>query len=155
MPDRSPSRCRLCILVAALFAATGGVAPAGRAQQVSGSIGASLTILAPIAAQQPHVTGFDVRRDGVVRIEATLARSAAAERGETGGVTMSRLVRARISSFAAASTEDASPLASRLFSRGAERLLYVAKLTHLSRALDARDAEPVELRVEYLVVPGT
>jgi len=81
MPDRSPSRCRLCILVAALFAATGGVAPAGWAQQVSGSIGASLTILAPIAAQQPRVTGFDVRRDGVVRIEATLARSAAAERG--------------------------------------------------------------------------
>jgi|SRR4051794_26846144 hypothetical protein len=151
MPDRSPPRRRLSILIAASIAVTGGAASLARAQQVTGSIGTSLTILAPIAAQ-PRVTGFELGRDGVVRIEGTVPDLAGAQRGGSAAGGMSELVLARVSSSAVAFTADAQPPASLGASGGEQRLLHVVKLRRAARALDT---QRVELRVEYVIFAGT
>src|SRR4051812_43616109 len=64
---------RFRILAAAFITATGGVASVGGAQQLAGSIGASLVILDPRAAPQPRIAAVDLGRDGAARIETTLA----------------------------------------------------------------------------------
>jgi hypothetical protein len=151
MPDRSPSRRRLSILVAASISATGGAASLARAQQTTGSIGASLTILAPIAAQ-PRVIGFDLGRDGIVRIVATVPEPAGAQHVGVGAGGMSELVMARVSSAAVAFTTEAQPPAFPAASGGDQRLLHVVKLRRVPRALDT---QRVELRVEYVIVAGT
>lgn len=151
MPDRSPSLRRLCILAAALIAATGGGASVGRTQQVAGSIGASLTIVASIAAP-PRITGFDLGRDGVVRIEATLPDSHGVRSEEAGSTGAPPLVMVRVSRAGSSFIPDAQPFLSLAPAQGEQHLLHVMKLNRVPRALDTRW---VELRVEYLIVAGT
>jgi hypothetical protein len=151
MPDRSPSLRRLCSLAAAVIAATGGGASVGRTQQVAGSIGASLTILASIGAP-PRITGFHVGRDGAVRIEATLPDSPGVRSEEGGSARAAPLVMVRVSRAGGPFTPDAQPYLSLAPSQGEQHLLHVMKLNRLPRAIDIRSTE---LRVEYLIVAGT
>ena len=138
MSRRSLSACRSWILAAALVSATGGVASVGRTQQVPGSIGASLTILEPIATPGLRVTGFDVGRDGIARIETTVSSS----------VRTSQLVMARIWSSTAGFTPEQQPPMLVAPSSGALRTRY-----RVSIARERRDhGRPTELRVEYLIV---
>jgi hypothetical protein len=124
-----------------LAGATGGVASVGRTQQVAGSIGASITILQPIAGQPVRVTGFSVDRNGVARLETTMPTSA----------RTSQLVMTRVSS----STMDIArePLASTLVpSDTASRMRF---LVNVGRAAEGADQRRLELRVQYLTIAGT
>jgi hypothetical protein len=142
MSRLSPSARRSRILAVVLLAATGGVASVGRTQQVPGSIGASLSILEPAAAAPPRVTGFDVGRDGIARIETILSPSPRA----------SRLVMARISSSATRFTPELQPPTLVTPSSAATRASYRVRVPR-DRPTDR--TRPTELRVEYLIVPGT
>jgi|1185.fasta_scaffold397958_1 hypothetical protein len=141
MSARSPSICRCWVLAAALVVATGGVASVGRTQQLTGSIGASITILQPIAGQPVRVTGFSVDRKGVARLETTMPTSA----------RTSQLVMTRVSS----STMDIArePLASTLVpSDTASRMRL---LVNVGRAPEDADQRRLELRIQYLTIAGT
>ena len=139
MSHRSPSACRSWTLAAALVAATGGAASVGRTQQVIGSIGVSLTIREPIAAPELRVTGFDVDRDGIARIETTLATS----------TRTSQLVMTRLSSPTTAFTPVPQPPMLVAPSRSAARARYLVNVGCEHRTDRAR---PTELRVEFLIV---
>ena len=141
MSDRSPLICRCWVLAGALVVATGGVASVGRTQQLTGSIGASITILQPIAGQPMRVTRFSVDRNGVARLETTIPTSA----------RTSQLVMTRVSS----STTDVArePLTSALVpSDTASRMRF---LVNVGRAPEDTDQRRLELRVQYLTVAGT
>ena len=142
MSHRSPSAYRSWSLAAALVAATGGITSVGRTQQVSGSVGASITILPPITTPQPRVTELDIGRDGSTRIETTLPSSA----------PTSQLVMARISSSATGFTAEPQPATLVLPSSNGARLHHLVKVR---REVRTPAAQPVQLRVEYLIVPGT
>ena len=136
--SRPPSARRSWILAAVWVAATGGVASVGRTQQVSGSIGVSLTILEPVAAPGLRVTRFDVSRDEVARIETTVSSS----------VRTSQLVMTRIWSSSAGFTPEQQPPMLVAPSSDALRARY-----RVSIARERRDhGRPTELRVEYLIV---
>jgi hypothetical protein len=142
MSNRSPSTHRSWILSAALVAATGGAASVGRTQQVSGSIGVSLTILPPIAGPQPRVTEFDIGRDSVTRIGATLPSSA----------LTSQLVMVFVSSSSTEFTPEPQPSTLVPPSSSAVRMLHLVKVKRDRRT---PAAQPMALRVEYLIVAGT
>jgi hypothetical protein len=114
----------------------------GRTQQVSGSIGASLTIPPPAAAPLWRVTELDVARDGIARIETTLPSPAAT----------SQLVMARVSSSTAGFTPEPQPPTLVPPASSGVRLHHVVKVKRDRRAPAPL---PVELRVEYLIVAGT
>jgi hypothetical protein len=141
MSDRSPSICRCWVLAAALVVATGGVASVGRTQQLTASIGASITILQPIAGQPVRVTGFSVDRNGVARLETTIPTSA----------PTSQLVMTRVSSSMTDVARE--PFASALVpSDTASRMRF---LVNVGRAPEDTDQRRLELRVQYLTVAGT
>ena len=142
MSRRSPSTYPRWLLAAALVAATGGVASVGRTQQVSGSIGASLTILPPVAAPQPRVTELDIAPDGVARIETTLPSS----------TSTSQLVTARISSSTIGFAPEPQPATLVPPSSSGARLHHFVKV---KREPGTPGTLPVKLRVEYLIVAGT
>jgi len=141
MSNRSPSICRCRVLAAAMVAATGGVASVGRTQQLAGAIGASITILQPIAGQPVRVTSFSVDRNGVARLETTIPTWA----------RTSQLVMTRVSS----STKDVvrEPSASALVP--ADTALRMRFLVNVGRAPEDTDPRQLELRVQYLTVAGT
>ena len=138
----SPSGRRSSILAVLLLAVTGGVASVGRGQQVTSSIGASLTILEPAGLAPPRVTGFDVGRDGIAHIETMLSPLPRA----------SQLVMARIWSSATPFTPELQPPTLVTPSSAATRVHYRVPVGRDRRTDRAR---PTELRVEYLIVAGT
>ncbi|HEX7978940.1 MAG TPA: hypothetical protein VF461_10080 [Gemmatimonadaceae bacterium] len=138
MPN-SPMICRSGVFVAALIAATGGAASVGRTQQVAGSIGVSLTILEATSTPQPRATGIDLDRDGVARIEMMLPASA----------RTSQLVMARVSSSTTGFTPVPQPPRLIAPPNGTRRVHYLVSLGGDRRA---DRAQPMELRVEYLIV---
>jgi len=142
MSRLSPSARRSRILAVVLLATTGGVASVGRTQQVTGSIGASLTILEPTAAAPPRIAGFDVGRDGIARIETILSPSP----------RVSRLVMARISSSGTPFTPELQPTTLVTPSSAATRVSYRVRVPR-DRPTDR--TRPTELRIEYLIVLGT
>jgi hypothetical protein len=138
MSNLSPPAFRSRILAAALVVATGGAASVGRTQQVTGSIGATLTIIEPVAAPRFLVSGFDVGRDGVARFETTIPLA----------LRTPPLVIARVSSSTDFTPEaPASVLIAP--ASGATRLRYLVRVGRDRRADHTR---PTELRVEYLIV---
>jgi len=141
MPPLAPAARRSWIIAVVLLAATGGAASVGHTQQVTGSIGASLTILEPTVVSPPHVTAFDVR-DGIVRIETTLPTSA----------RTSQLVMSRISSAVTPCTPEVQRPTLVTPSSAATRVRYRVCVLHDRRAAGA---PPAVLRVEYLIVAGT
>ena len=141
MPDRSSSICRYGILAAAIVAATGGIASVGRSQQLSGSIGASLTILAPIAAPPLRVVRFDVGSDGVARLETTLPSAG----------RMSQVVMVRASDVSAGSMSELHPAPLVSSSSGVMRTQYRITIGRGGSDL----SPPTAVRVEYLIVAGT
>lgn len=141
MSRLSPSARRSRILAVVLLGTT-SVASVGRTQQVTGSIGASLTILEPAAAAPPRVTRFDISRDGIARIETILSPSPRA----------SQLVMARISSSGTPFTPELQPPTLVTPSGAATRVSYRVRVPR-DRPTDR--TRPTELRVEYLIVPGT
>jgi len=142
MSHRSPSISRFLLLAAAVIAATGGAASVGRTQQVTGSIGVSLTILAPAAGPQLRVSGFDLGRDGILRLETTLPTSAAT----------SQLVMTRISRSTTGFALEPQPPMLVSPSSTESRMRY---LVNVGRATRTAGARPTEVRVEYLIVAGT
>jgi hypothetical protein len=104
-------------------------------------MGASITILQPMAGQPVRVTGFSVDRNGVARLETTIPTSA----------RTSQLVMTRVSS----STTDVArePLVSALVpSDPASRMRF---LVNVGRAPEDTAQRRLELRVQYLTVAGT
>ena len=142
MSDRSPSIGRSWVLAAALIVATGGAASVGPTQQVTGSIGVSLTILPPVADQPLRVTRVSVSRDGVARFETTAPTSA----------RTSQLLMASVSSSATGFAPEPQPPALVPASRAESRLRYLVNVGHTDRSVEAR---PVEVRVQFLMVAGT
>ena len=102
----------------------------------------ALTILQPIAAPQLRVTEFDIGRDGVARIETTLSSAA----------PTSQLVMARVSSPTTECTPEPQPPTLVPSSSSGARLLHLVKVKRDPRT---PAAQPVELRVEYLIVAGS
>ena len=139
MSNLSPSALRSWILAAAVVVATGGAASVGRTQQVSGSIGATLTILEPVAAPEFLVSRFDVGRDGVARFETTIPLAPRTP----------ALVIARVSSSTTDFTPEAPAPVLIAPTGGATRLHYRVGVGRDRRADPAR---PTKLRVEYLIV---
>ena len=136
MSRRAPTARHFCIAAAAL--ATVGVAPVGRAQ-VTGSIGASLTILEPTAASLPRVTEISLGRDGVVRVETT----ASASPGRSPLVVM------RVATSATGAAGPPLPSMCVAAPSGETRARY-----RLEPGRDDRTERsgPKALRVEYLIV---
>ena len=141
MSPRSLSAYRSWVLAAALVVATGGGAAVGRTQQVAGSIGVALTILEPVATPPLRVTGFDLGRDGLGRIETTLPASA----------QTSLLVMARVASSTTGYAPETQPPTLVAPSSGVTRVRYLVNVGRDRRAGRAREG-PTELRVEYLIV---
>ena len=129
------------MLAVTLIVATSGAATVSRAQPVASSIGASLTILQPLATQPVRVTGFSLGRDGVARIETTAPTSAQA----------SQLVMTRISNSATGLAPE--PQVPELLppSSATARIRY---LVNVGRAPPTPVARRLELRVEYVIVAG-
>ncbi len=125
-----------------MVAATGGGASVGRTQQLSGSIGVSLTILQPVVSQPMRVTSFSIDRAGVARLETTIPASA----------PTSQLVMTRVTSSTMAVAPDLRSAALVPPSDTASRMnLFV----NVGRALRVAEPRRLELRVEYLTVAGT
>ncbi len=139
MSNRPPSLRRYWFLAAALLVATGGAASVGRTQQVTGSIGASITILEPVAAPSLRVTGLDVGRDGTARIETLLPPSS----------STSQLVMASVSSSTPGFTPMPQPPVLVTPSSGETRMRY---LVRIGRDRQADTTRPMALRVQYLIV---
>ena len=139
MSSLSPSPLRSWILAAALVVATGGAASVGRTQQVSGSIGATLTILEPVTAPEFLVSGFDVGRDGVARFETTIPRAPRTP----------ALLIARVSSSTTDFTPEAPARVLIAPTSGATRLHFRVGVGRDRRTDPGR---PAKLRVEYLIV---
>jgi len=137
MSPRSPSFCRFWFLAAAFVAATAGGASVGRSQQAVGSIGASLTILEPVAAPPLRITRLDIGPDGVAHIETMLP----------GTRRTSQIVMTRVSSsttgFAPQPPLPVTP------SGSAMRVRHQPSIG-ADRRSDA--VRSTELRVEYLIV---
>ena len=142
MPDRTPSICRTLVLAAAIIGATGSAASVGRTQQMIGTIGASLTILQPVASQPIRVTGFTVDRDGVARVEMTVPSSA----------RTSQLVMTRVTTSATGFVPEPQPPMLVPRSSADSRVRCHVRVV---RDLRAAYTRPLELRVEYLTVAGT
>jgi len=137
---RSIYRCR--ILAAALLAATSGLASVGQTQQLSGSIGVSLTIQQPVASQPMRVTGFSVDRSGVTRLETTIPTAARA----------SQVVMVRVSSAA----RDVAPDSQQpVLVPPADTAMRLHLLLNVGRATPNGAQRRLGLRVEYLTVAGT
>jgi hypothetical protein len=139
MSHRAPLTRRVWILAAALLAATGGAASVGSTQPISASIGATLTILEPVAASLPRVTEFAFERDGVVRIEATAPAS----------TRRSALIMVRVASSAMGSVIPPQPPMRVTPTNGETRVRHLVNVERDDRTDRAR---PRGLRVEYLIV---
>ena len=145
MSRRSPPTRRVWIVAVAVLAATGSAASVARTQQVAGSIGASLTILEPIAASLPPVTAFSLGGDGVARIETTVPESS----------RPSPLVMMRVAS---SPTEPAPPPPLPMYfvpihqSARARCLLNIGRGEKVGRDDRTAGVRPRTLRVDYLIV---
>lgn len=147
MPDRSPTLLRSMTVLAALAVFAAATPSLVGAQRVGGSIGASLTILQPVATQAVRLTGFSVDANGVARLETTAPTSGEASQLVMASVASSTNGFARVRQApvvlrgSGAATADA-----------ARRMSYLVNVGQSGSVVQRRD---VELRIEYLAVAGT
>lgn len=141
------SRTRVAVQLAAALVLSIAARPADvRAQNVTGSIGVSLTVLQPVATESVELLGVEVDRAGMATIAMTAPVS-----GPASQLVMTS-VASSTTSFVAVQ-QAPSIIRARGAAGGPARLHYLVEVGPGDRA--ASEQRPVEVRIKYLAVAGT
>jgi hypothetical protein len=144
------------LLLAAMLTVPAAARPTARAQNVTGSLTVSATILPPVTREMTRLIAFDVARDGLAHVETT-----APVAGPVSQIVMWS-VSSSADGFVAveqppmlieAAQRSAAP--AHPWSPQPARLRFVTDVGRTSST--SADASPrsVIVRIHYLVVPGT
>jgi hypothetical protein len=140
------------LLLAAMLAVLPVSRPTAHAQNVSGALAVSATILPPAPSTETRLTAFTVGRDGVARLETTAPVATSA----------SQIVMWSVSSSTNGFVPVAQPPMRIQAARRGEpetpttaRLRFGIDLGDTSSAPTDSSTRDVTVRIQYLIVPGT